>query len=461
VLAAWFWAARAGREDLLAPAMRPLALYFAFQGRPQQGLDWLTATPAAATGALRSLRHDLYGGVLLRLLGLHPEASAAIERVIQVGEPVLARSDLAFAHMNAAALHLEAAPPDVSRSRLAWRRALDLHREAGNLEGAALSLQSLGFMETAPLDALAMLDEALALAHEARLRYARVMASGSRAEVLLWCVGDYVAALAACSDPITYLAAAGASVFRARISLTLGHIHLARGDLDRAERVARGAFDLCEGFEAHAAVPIRAHADALLGHVERLRGEAEPARAHYGRALAAAGPLRHEEMATAVAQARCGLARLALAERKPAEAVAFAEQAATLLPQRLAIPGVVALLAASLSCAVSLAEAYAQAGDHDAAEATLREVLAQAPRCRPAGLEALAVLANLRRSTGQGATADGLLALVAAHPSTTFEVAERARAALGGRSAAPLRGHEAGELPWPEAMYLLTGGAAV
>ena len=132
--------------------------------------------------------------------------------------------------------------------------------------------------------------------------------------------------------------------------------------------------------------------------------------------------------------ARCGLARIALSGGRADEAAAHARAGLERVEWHSA-RSAFEVGAAQLACLVRLGEALAHLGERRAAGVHLRRALGLAHEAGnlPAVLDALSAFAALRRFQDRKEEAREIVAVVADHPASPFELAEAARNTLGAR----------------------------
>lgn len=447
IVAGWCWAADRDRGELLEGAVHPLGWFLRYRGQAERTLALVRLVRDSDRDSLLGLRRRFWEGASLMELGSAAEGRARLQEAVALAEHLEAREDLALALRMYGIACTRLDPPDESAAEVAHRRALDLYREQGNVEGVAMMLNNLAYREPSSDRVVEVLREGLELARNAAETHALAVLSGTLGEFLLWRAGRYAPALEALAESAASHQETGSIVQLADALVVGGEAHLALGQVEAAALQAERASELSESFNVGAAAMTRSQARALLGHVHRLAGEAEAARARYDESLRLAGELAgHEITAWAAAMARCGLARIALSEGRAAEAAAHA-RAGLERVERHSARSAFEFGAAQLACMVRLGEALAHLRERRAAVVHLRRALglARAWGHLPAALDALFAIGSLRRLQGREGEVRELLAAVADHPSSPFELAEAARTALGARPReAPFRAAGAG-----------------
>lgn len=435
ILAAWDWAAGHGPEDLLVDALNPLAWFFRQRGRFHQGLAWSLIDLGRSPMPLLALRQLLWQGAFLSALGDQQEALTRIVQAIELADRQGERLDLARALRVAGMAYLQSDPPDEAGATSAFRRALALYGEIGDVEGTTMMLNNLAHRVDSPHDARALLHESLALAREAGETHAIAMILCSLAELQVFCTGDYPSALAAAEESLVYHEASGFTLQAAYGHLVLGDVLLALGHVARAKTVSDRTLDLCQSFQGETKASIRGAAFALRGHVQRLTGvDDDLAVETYENALAMCERGRPNGAAVwASGTSLSGLARIALRRGRTSEARAHAQEALTYLKydhrwNSYCHPAI------RWTCTIHLGEALALEGHHAKADRQFQDVLrsAHAKGQVRVLLEALSALASLRLQQGRTDDAIRIAAVVADHPACTFELRTRAEALLQG-----------------------------
>lgn len=435
ILAAWEWAAGRGSEELLADAANPLGWFFRQRGHFRQGLAWSEIELGPRPMPLLELRQLLWQGSFLSSLGSQQEAMTRILRGVDLTERHGAGPDLARALRVAGMAHLQSEPPNEAGATSAFRRALDLYRDIGDVEGIAMMLNNLAHRVENPSEAFGLLHESLELARRASETHAVAMISGSLAELQLFVTGDYPSALTAAAESLELHEAGGFTLQAGYGLMVLGDVRYALGDMAGAKTVSDRILELCVTFRAETREAIRGAAFALRGHLQRSTGvDDDLAVETYEKALAMCALGRPNGAAVwATGTSSSGLARIALRRGRAAVARAHTQEALAYLEydQRWNSYSHPAI---RWTCTLILGEALALEGNAADAERQFRDVLqtSRATGRVRLSLEALSSLASLRLQQGRTDEAARLSMSLAEHPASPFEVRARAEALLLG-----------------------------
>jgi predicted ATPase/DNA-binding SARP family transcriptional activator len=429
--AAWRWAARQGRHDLIGAAAEGLWLFYERYGDAAAGeaafAEALAGLEAAEGGA-----GDGLAGLLLAAQGHFHARRSAFTSGRELMERGVARMRAAPAGLplGLALVYLGFLSHYQGRYAEAERlgeESLALFAEADDRWGVALSLQLMGTSlarQGRPVLAQQLLHTCLEMARAAGAHGSRSFAAWNLARVLAE-FGDYAAAqrfleeaMAAGQQAGYRLSVASALCERALLALDLG-------DFDTAER------DFTASVELYTAIGSAVFAEttrAYTGLLARMRGDLDVAEALLWHGLEHSRVLQnHRDEALFLGE----LALVAQRQGDLRRAVRLQEDALAIWravgnePGIAAASGVLATLQGALDAPAAVVEELS----HTALDLALRHRLA------PVALAAFIGLAPLLAAAGAAGEALELLALAEQHSAATAETRGRA-AALAERIAA-------------------------
>lgn len=437
-MAAWEWAAREGRCELLEPAIHSLGWFFFVRGRPNEGLDWSELKVFGDTSVLLELRQCLWQAVFANVLGRWSTALERINRSACLAERIGATSDHAFALRVSGIINLRRAPFDAARVASDFRRAGALYEDLGDIEGQAMMLNNHALLTEDVTQAREMLERARHIARDAGETHALAMSSGSLAGLLAFRDGDYLGARKAAEESVACHQAAGASLMMAHACAKLGAVLVMLGEVDGAGALAERLLVQADDLHTGAANEARGIASALFGTLQRILGNPDSAIDRFCEALhLLQSASRKDAAASGIAVSMNGLTRVALDAGRPQEARRYADRAIEFLTQG-GESDVHESTGEGLIAHMHLGEALALQGLPEAAELQLQKTLRRASkeRCIPAVLALLLALTELRRQQDPRSRASDVVASIAKHPASPFELARRAGTVLTGLSAA-------------------------
>ncbi len=445
---AWRWAIARRDATLLADALPGLWWTCNATNR----LRWFVELAREAC-EVASPRDLLFGrahlGIGAAAAWTNPSRSGAappaeLLKGLEVVEALGSQADVAFGRRYLGIAHANQARFEPARAE--WRRAAELYRSLGDGEGQAQMLCNAAANAATFEDGLRSYRQALAVASEHGEPRPQATATSGVGWILISAEGATQEARAALEQAVTLHE--GFRQFESSARLTLARLHLMAGRLDDAHDVASFELRKAQASGADDAPKEASAANALLGWVAFVRGDATAAAEACRRALVLP---QGTPFAPSDALAWTVLARLALADGEPDEAAEALERARSALARAVKVTVLgspwgddtrrwidVHLWVRLHACEVDLALARARRDEaRRAAVEALRVAVASGQQ--PSAAMAVMAAARAYDAAGAGDLARALAERVVDHPSTPFEAACAAPLLGAGRSKRPAR----------------------